>query len=80
MKYKYDIEIEVDSECDNYDRFASYDLLCAYGNTLEELLDNASIGIMDQDGGEIDQVPADEDWMQSLVEEKYNELVAKETK
>lgn len=54
-------------ECDRYNRWANYGTIIAEGDTLEELLENASVDIMDQDGGELDVVPADAAWMQDMI-------------
>ena len=87
-KPKYSMELDcTDRECSRFEpRWANYGYLCANGNTLEELLDTASIDIMDQDGGELDVVPADSPWMQDLIGEEYwrlngkvRSLVSKET-
>ncbi len=71
MKKTFNLEVQVDQECDNYGYWANYDLLVASGNDLDELMDDASISIMDQDGGEVDVVPADESWMQDLIEDAF---------
>lgn len=72
QKYRYNFDLTVDRECDRYEpRWSSYDGLQAYGDTLEELLENASISIIDQDGGELDTCEADEPWMHELIVEAY---------
>ncbi len=73
MRPKYYIEIDAsgyEAPCDE-GRWLGYDLIIAEGNTLEECLNNASIGLTDQDGGEVDQREADSDWMQDAVEKAF---------
>jgi hypothetical protein len=71
----FNFEIDVsDAECDRFDCFASYGTIVAEGNTLEELLENASVDVIDQDGGDLDNGPADAKWMQDLIEAKFNDL------
>ncbi len=68
-KPKYSLEIDTGgAECDRYDRWANYGLITCEGNNLEELFENAMVDIMDQDGGELDIVPADSKWMQDMIE------------
>ncbi len=73
MSTKYYLEIDVsgyEAPCDE-GRWLGYDLIITEGNTLQECLENASIGLTDQDGGEVDQRPADEDWMSDIVEKAF---------
>lgn len=78
MRPKYEIEIDVsDHECDRYDRWANYGTITACGNNLEELLEDAQVDIIDQDGGELNVVAADSNWMQDLIEEAFNEKYLK---
>lgn len=77
-KPKYYIEIDTGgAEASGYeDRlpWVSYGTIVSEGNTLDELLDNASVDLIDQDGGERGQVEADADWMQmSIAEEFYGQ-------
>jgi hypothetical protein len=81
---KYSIEIELNSEATGYeDRagFLSYGTICAEGDTLEELLDDASVDLVDQDGGnpKFSPVPADEAWMQELIEKEFKEKYPDDT-
>lgn len=59
-QYKYNIESADLGESDNYcPRWACKEL-STYGDTLEELIDNAAYFFIDQDGGELDDSPADD--------------------
>ncbi len=75
-KPKYSLEIDAGGEeCSQYEpQFASYDLIVAEGNTLEELLDNATVSISDQDGGELGVLEATKPWMHQLITEAYNRI------
>jgi hypothetical protein len=78
-KPRFSFEIDVSYvECDRYDRWANYGLIVCEGNNLDELLDNASVDIMDQDGGELDCVPADSQWMVDEITEKFYEGIRAE--
>lgn len=44
-----------------------YGTIVAEGNTLDELLESATVDLVDQDGGERGIVEADEPWMQDLL-------------
>lgn len=54
MRSKYMIEIDVQGwgEASSDGRWLNYDYLVACGDTLEELMDDASVSTSDQDGGE----------------------------
>ena len=54
--------------------FCSYDLY-TFGSSLEELLANASYSLIDQDGGEVRQVEADDDLAEKLIREEFETLV-----
>lgn len=70
-KYSFDIPTG-GAECDSYEpRFASYDAIVCEGDTLEELLANATVWICDQDGGELGSEPADADWMIALIAARW---------
>jgi len=59
MKYKYDFQLyAVDSDSDERGWY-SMDLV-SYGNTIEELYENAEYFLIDQDGGEIGERRADD--------------------
>jgi hypothetical protein len=76
-KHTHHLEIEVNEECDHYEpRFATYGTIVTQGETLEELINHASIDIIDQDGGELDTVPADQEWMEKLIVDAYYEKIA----
>lgn len=70
---KFRLEIDCsDCECDRYgNKWANYGTIVTEGDNLEELITAASIDITDQDGGELDMVPADSDWMQKRIESAY---------
>lgn len=72
---KYSMEIDTGGvEASGYeDRlpWVSYGTIVSEGDTLDELLENASVDLIDQDGGERGQVEADEDWMQLSICEKF---------
>ena len=72
MKPKYYFEIDCsDRECDSFGQWANYGTLVAEGNDLDSLIADASIDVMDQDGGSLDVHRADSAWMQDLIVEKY---------
>lgn len=74
----YSIEIDTNGvECDDYGQWANYGLITSGGNTLDELLDNAIVDVVDQDGGELDVVPADSNWMVSLIETEFAKISTK---
>jgi hypothetical protein len=80
---KFNLEIPIDEEYEGTVGFATYDLITAQGNTLDELLDNAVVSAVDQDGGELrgSPFPADEEWMQTLVTEAlYDHLIGEASK
>ncbi len=74
---KYSFEIDVsDRVCTSFEpRWANFGTLVTEGDTLEELIGNASVDVMDQDGGELDVWPADESWAQELIEERFRAVV-----
>lgn len=51
--------------------FVSFGLIVTEGTTLEELLSNATISLVDQDGGEAGEVEADKPWMSEAILEKF---------
>jgi hypothetical protein len=80
QKPKFYFEISCDGR--EYDSgsgmWACYDLIVTQGNTLDELFDNASVSIINQDGGELRCSPmrADSAWMQDLIENQFlNEMI-----
>lgn len=76
MNPKYYFEIDVSGyECRRFQErcWACYGMLVAEGNTLQELLDSAGVDILDQDGGTLDCGPIEEEWMQELIVEAFNE-------
>lgn len=73
---KYQFEIEVNEEASGYEDclpWVSYGTIVAEGDTLEQLLDSASVDLVDQDGGNpsCSPVEADEAWMQELITEEF---------
>lgn len=72
MRPKYEIEIDCSGR-EVPDTCLTYGALYSEGDTLEQLINNASISIVDQDGGE-QIVEADADWMQEAVEAKFWKL------
>lgn len=72
-KFKYELEIDVSHvTTDRYaPRWANYGTIVTHGNTLEECLENASVDVMDQDGGEIDVLEADAPWMHDEIVKKF---------
>lgn len=71
---KYSLEIDLNGmECERYSQFACYGVLTAEGDSLEDLLENAIVDIIDQDGGELALVPADSAWMQDKVAQAFYE-------
>lgn len=70
---KFYIEVDTDgAECGVYTgMWTCYGTITAEGNSLDELLDDASVDIIDQDGGTVNVVPADEDWMLELVTDAF---------
>jgi hypothetical protein len=81
VRPKYSFEIDTGGvEASGYeDRlpWVSYGTIIAEGNTLEECLENASVDLVDQDGGnpKCSPVEADEQWMQDLITEAFNAKV-----
>lgn len=69
----YHIEIEVNDEAEGYEEYGyrSYGTICAEGDSLQECLEDASVDLIDQDGGECGHVEADSDWMQDAVEKAF---------
>jgi hypothetical protein len=61
MEYKYNIESVNMGESSRYEPRFSVAELTTFGNTLEELIENAGYSWIDQDGGEIDSGIADDD-------------------
>lgn len=66
---KYYFEIPVNDADDNY--AYSYDTIVAEGDSLQELLQNALVRVVDKYGQTVDIVPADASWMQLLVQQEY---------
>jgi len=52
MRYKYNIDQDLGIEYRDCGKWRSYQLT-AQGNTIEELIESATISEVDQDGGEI---------------------------
>lgn len=77
---KYYIEIDIsDTEATGYeDRFnwVSYGAIQSQGNTLDELMENATVDLVDQDGGEAAIVEANEAWMQDLIAEEFKRITS----
>ena len=75
---KYNLEIQTDGrEAQGYeDRFhwVNYGMITAEGSSLKELLNSATIELIDQDGGTADTVEAEESWMQELVKKEFKLL------
>lgn len=78
MKPKYYIEIDTEgAEASGYeDRFhwVCYGTIVAEGNTLDELIENATVDLVDQDGGAASEVEADEPWMVEEIKEQFKKL------
>lgn len=68
---KYSIEIDTGgAEASGYeDRlpWVCYGTIVSEGDNLDELIANATVDLVDQDGGEAGIVEADENWMVELV-------------
>ena len=73
---KYEIEIDVQDYSIDGPVWRNYDILSSEGDTLDELLGNAVVSIMDQDGSEVGLEPADAEWMQALIVVEYERLSA----
>lgn len=71
MKYHIEIDTNGAEYEDGSGRFVSYGLIIAEGDTLEECLDNASVDLVDQDGGEAGMHMAEENWMQDAIREAF---------
>lgn len=70
---QYYLEIDAsgfDAPCDE-GRFLSYGFIITEGDSLEECLENASVDLIDQDGGEYAMREADSDEMQDAVEKAF---------
>lgn len=80
-KKKFYIEIDCcGEEASGYeDRlpWVCYGTIVAEGDNLDELLENASVDLIDQDGGDHGPVEAGLQWMQDAVEEKFYETLRK---
>lgn len=68
---KFSFEIECNRGGYDGGPFRSYGTIITEGTTLEELYDNATVDVVDQDGGDCGYQSADEDWMQRLILKKY---------
>jgi hypothetical protein len=77
QKPKYNFEIDVQDYSIDGPVWRNYGTLVTWGDTLEELLANAGVDIVDQDGGEVWCGPADAGWMQDLIEQEYRLEVAR---
>lgn len=75
MSPKYYLEIDTNgAECSGYeDRYyrVCYGTIVTEGGSLEECLDNASVDLVDQDGGTANVVEAEKDWMQDMIEKAF---------
>ncbi len=77
---KYYLEIDVyGAECDDFEpQWAGYETIVTEGDNLDELLGNATVSAVDQDGGELScDIPADKSWMQNLIAKKFYEKFSK---
>lgn len=78
---QYYIEIDCGgAEASGYeDRlpWVCYGTIMSEGSTLEELLDNATVDLIDQDGGERGMIEAYKPWMVELIVAKWNEINSK---
>lgn len=75
------IEIDISDRCiddsdHGYWRGAS--TLVSEGDSLDELLDNATIYWSDQDGGEAGESEGDDDWCAELIQTEYYKKIAKD--
>lgn len=68
MGKKYKISIDVQDYSVDGPIWRNYGTLEASGDSLEELFEDATVDIKDQDGGEVAVVHADSPWMQALIE------------
>lgn len=72
---KYYIEIDTGGEeASGYeDRlpWVCYGTIVSEGNTLEECIDNATVDLIDQDGGERGETEAHKDWMIDMIEKEF---------
>ena len=72
---RYYIEIDTGGEeASGYeDRlpWVCYGTIVAEGDSLTECLEDATVDLVDQDGGERGHVEADADWMQDAVEKAF---------
>lgn len=71
---KYSIEVYCDQRAASNGYLCEY--LVAYGDTLEELLDSATVGQVTQNGNDKGYVLADEAWQKTLIYSKYLEIEA----
>lgn len=77
-KYKYNFELEADGyECGpgDYGNWQGYDLITASGNSVAEVLDDALVGITDQDGGEVAIVEPTDEMLRDLLLELMREIL-----
>ena len=70
-QFRFDIDC-TGKECPRYEpRFATYGSIVTQGDTLEELVSNATVDIVDQDGDMLYLGPADEAWMEERIETEF---------
>lgn len=85
MSTKYSIEIDCNGAESDYGHrgdigfYSSYGTIVAEGNSLDELLENATVDIQDQWGGELCVVEADKQWMHDLIVNKFMRLYGAES-
>lgn len=53
-----------------------YGTIEAEGNTLDELMESATVNMVDQDGGDLRVERADESWMQDLIADAFEQKYA----
>ncbi len=70
-KYSFEIDVSDREYETGTGQWANYGTLVTEGNNLDELLDNASVDVMDQDGGELFILPADSSWIQDLIQTEW---------
>lgn len=82
MKYYFEIEVNHIDYKDYDFMWEGYDMLMAQGNTLEELLDGATVFLVDQDGGvtrELSIWDTSDDYLfANLIADKFHETIKAE--
>ncbi len=78
MAKRYNFEIDLcgrEVTTGEFHQSANYGAIVCEGDSLQELLDTATVDIIDQDGGELAVREADKAWMQILITLTFNDYL-----